>query len=218
MVLTARNADVLFTRQSYASGLKSAVYAVNPTPPAKVHRLLHMSDQSHQIVVRRCRDDDVDELMDMLGASWRAAYTGIMSAQKINGMIGRIAAMKHDLIDPQFHHWLAVMDGKIVGMIWAEHAVIGRTLKIYMLYVHPDYQNRGIGTVLLDEVWERFSDMATVKLDVLQKNERGIAFYKRRGFSISYPSFHVTTFMPIYVMKKAIRTGITASAEARRSG
>jgi len=51
---------------------------------------------------------------------------------------------------------------------------------IDQLYVHPDYQNRGIGKALLD--WARQLSPEHVWLYTLQINLNARAFYEKNGF------------------------------------
>lgn len=57
------------------------------------------------------------------------------------------------------------------------------SLKVYQLFIHPEYQGRGIGSACMTRI---LADAAgkDVNLQVLKINIRGIAFYQRLGFSI----------------------------------
>ena len=57
------------------------------------------------------------------------------------------------------------------------------SLKIHQLFIHPEYQDRGIGSTCMTRI---LADAAgkDVNLQVLKINIRGIAFYQRLGFSI----------------------------------
>lgn len=69
--------------------------------------------------------------------------------------------------------WVAEADGEVAGYIafrdgWIDH-----------LFVHPDYQGRGLGPLLLDKALE---DGTERQLWTFQQNTRARAFYVKRGF------------------------------------
>lgn len=70
--------------------------------------------------------------------------------------------------------WVVDMDGRPVALIAMKENFIDH------LYVHPDYQNRGIGTALLDYARELFPDH--IWLYTLQINSSARVFYERNGF------------------------------------
>ena len=59
------------------------------------------------------------------------------------------------------------------------------SLRVHQLFIHPDYQGRGIGSACLTSILAD-ADVSgkTVNLQVLKINIRGTAFYQRLGFSI----------------------------------
>ncbi|MDE2799413.1 MAG: N-acetyltransferase, partial [Gemmatimonadota bacterium] len=59
------------------------------------------------------------------------------------------------------------------------------SLKVHQLFIHPEYQGRGIGSACMTRILAD-ADVSgkTVNLQVLKINIRGIAFYQRLGFSI----------------------------------
>lgn len=57
-------------------------------------------------------------------------------------------------------------------------------LFIQDMIVHPDYQRRGIGTALLKEIMERYSEVYQMEL-ITDNTEKTIAFYKSVGFALA---------------------------------
>lgn len=71
--------------------------------------------------------------------------------------------------------WVAVTEGRPVGFMAINHEFIDQ------LYIHPDFQGRGIGAQLLDLA--RTASPAHLWLYTLQVNARARAFYERHGFT-----------------------------------
>lgn len=70
----------------------------------------------------------------------------------------------------------AIMDGRIAGMMatrpgWIDH-----------LYIHPDFQGRGLGTALLHDAQRGANGAFGLQLWTFQANAGARRFYARHGF------------------------------------
>ena len=76
----------------------------------------------------------------------------------------------------------ASANGQIVGSVRAyaqqETCFIGR------LIVHPDYQNRGIGSQLMREIEKRFPQVKRYELFTGSRSERNLHLYQKLGYKI----------------------------------
>jgi N-acetylglutamate synthase-like GNAT family acetyltransferase len=76
----------------------------------------------------------------------------------------------------------ALYDGKILGSIRAYEkeniCYIGR------LFVHPDYQNKGIGKSLMVHIEELFNHCSIYSLFTAKRVPKNLYFYKEQGYSI----------------------------------
>ena len=70
--------------------------------------------------------------------------------------------------------WVAEVDGRVAGFL----AIAGDFVD--QLYIHPDFQRRGLGRELLD--FAKVRSPAHVWLYTLQVNANGRAFYEKNGF------------------------------------
>lgn len=71
--------------------------------------------------------------------------------------------------------FVATVNEKIVGFI----SIYEKDKFIHHLYIDNDYQDRGIGKVLLDNI---ISNFKTISLKCLTKNIKAVKFYKKYGF------------------------------------
>ncbi len=70
--------------------------------------------------------------------------------------------------------WIASADSEILGFItFSDHA-------IDQLYVHPEYQNKGVGSELIELA--KLSMPSGIKLYTFQSNLRALNFYEKNGF------------------------------------
>lgn len=76
----------------------------------------------------------------------------------------------------------AVVDGKIIGSVRA--FVDQGTCYIERFIVHPDFQNQGIGTKIMNEIEKFFNKAKRFELFTGHKSERNIHLYKKLGYRI----------------------------------
>jgi GNAT superfamily N-acetyltransferase len=74
----------------------------------------------------------------------------------------------------------AMVNGKIIGSV----RVLAKNGTCYVgrLMVHPNYQNRGIGTKLLNEVDDRFSSCGRFELFTGNKSTKNLYLYEKHGY------------------------------------
>ena len=75
----------------------------------------------------------------------------------------------------------AVIDGRIIGSVRA--CVKQGTCYVGKLIVHPDHQNRGIGTRLMHEIEERFKHAQRYELFTGHKSARNLYLYRKLGYT-----------------------------------
>jgi ribosomal protein S18 acetylase RimI-like enzyme len=74
----------------------------------------------------------------------------------------------------------ALYNGKIVGSVRGH--IETDTCHVSRLFVHPDFQNRGIGKKLLLAVEDKFIGAKRFELFTGHKSERNIALYEKLGY------------------------------------
>jgi ribosomal protein S18 acetylase RimI-like enzyme len=137
--------------------------------------------------LRLLTTDDVEKLKRLLRTCWIDAYTGLLPDSVIQTAITvwqSEESLLRGLQNPRAFYSGYFEDRELVGMVCAGK-IDENTVKVYQLYVLPSRQRRGIGSKLLEEAIERFRPRKVV-LDVEEGNQKGIAFYSKRGFT--YPS------------------------------
>ena len=71
-----------------------------------------------------------------------------------------------------------------VGFLATSHGT--HVLKVNQLFILPEFQGRGIGSACMTGMMDEAEiERKSVVLQVLKVNARGIAFYRRLGFSVA---------------------------------
>jgi ribosomal protein S18 acetylase RimI-like enzyme len=76
----------------------------------------------------------------------------------------------------------ALIDKRIVGSVRAHQQ--NETCYIGRLVVHPDYQNQGIGTKLMNKIESLFKDAKRFELITGHKSTKNIHLYQKLGYVI----------------------------------
>jgi GNAT superfamily N-acetyltransferase len=119
--------------------------------------------------IRRARPADDEGIAETFNASFETLLTflpDLHTRAERARFITEIVPREHEL-------WVAEKDGRILGL-----AAIGADM-LGQLYVHPDYQGRGIGSALLAKTMELRP--GGFSLWTFPANEGACRFYERHG-------------------------------------
>ena len=140
------------------------------------------------VTVRDARPQDAADIARVAEASWRDTYRDIFERAFIDDFLAthyapdglaRAATRASERDDA--HFLVAERDGGIVA--YAHYGVGDRGPQLWSIYADPAHYGTGAGSALLDELESRL-DVESYVLDVHSRNDRGRAFYDRRGFVI----------------------------------
>ena len=136
--------------------------------------------------VRTASAHDLPAVRALLVETWHDTYDAIYGADKVTAITHdwhSLAALDARLDKPN-SEFLVADDGEhIAGMAFASLVDDGKTVMLHQLYVLPASQGRGVGGLLFDEISSCFPDAGTVRLEVEEKNEKAVAFYRALGFA-----------------------------------
>jgi ribosomal protein S18 acetylase RimI-like enzyme len=139
--------------------------------------------------VRRCRLRDVGPLSDLLRVCWHATYDSILGEVEAT-RLARYMCSKVNLgitvaFSRVFARSLTLVATKgtaPIGYAMAQRDEQDGQIILYGLYVHPEWQGKGIGSALVEAVVAKFPGAERIRLEVLKGNDAAIAWYQRRGF------------------------------------
>ena len=95
------------------------------------------------------------------------------------------------------------MDGRIIGSVRA-YSKEG-TCYIGRLIGHPDFQNRGVGTKLMNEIEGIFKTCQRFELFTGDKSERNLYLYQKLGYRI-FKKAKITEQTTIVFLEKKAET------------
>ena len=131
------------------------------------------------MILERATVDDAKEILDLQKFAYRSEAE-LYNDYAIPPLTQTFEEMKSDFKNQLFIK--ACVDGNIVGSVRAyikqDTCFIGR------LMVHPDFQNQGIGTKLMNEIEKRFNQTRRYELFTGYRSEGNLYLYQKLGYSL----------------------------------
>jgi len=147
--------------------------------------------------IERAMISDAEEILILQKLAYRSEAE-IYNDFNIPPLVQTLESIEKDFENQYFLK--AVMDGKIIGSVRA-YTKEG-TCYIGRLIVHPDFQNRGIGTDLMNEIERIFNTCRRFELFTGDKSERNLYFYQKLGYKIFKKAKITDQTMIVYLEKK----------------
>ncbi|TFG27907.1 MAG: GNAT family N-acetyltransferase [Promethearchaeota archaeon] len=121
--------------------------------------------------------EDLKEILSLQKLAYQSEAE-IYNDFTIPPLIQTLDEIKQDF---SFQIFLKILvKNKIIGSVRAYKE--NDTCFIGKLIVHPDFQNQGIGTELLNEIEARFDDVKRYELFTGHKSEKNLYLYQKLGF------------------------------------
>jgi len=138
-------------------------------------------------LIRAMTEQDVPAVSKLLGESWRRTYGSIIGQE----MTARISDEHHapdriaaELADDNRMSFVAERaDGSISGYAMAEMDVAGDVM-LDRLHVDSREFGTGLAADLLHAVLAAHAGVPSIALEVLEGNDRALAFYRKHGFEV----------------------------------
>ncbi len=121
-------------------------------------------------MIREYFDHDLDELLGVWYEASLIAHS-FLTKEFLAAERGEIAKQWMPIAESTVYE----LDGRVVGFL----ALIGN--EVGGIFVHPDYQGRGIGRALMDSARD---SRPFLELNVFEENQIGRRFYDAYGFEI----------------------------------
>ena len=154
-----------------------------------------MSNGDKTLSIRPAEERDAGLLADLGGRTFSDAYSCTLSAKDLDDYLGKAFSreqMLEDIADPEVLLFLGLISNTLCAYIKLRPTPTRRCVRganpieLLRLYVLPGWQNRQIGTALLDVGLNAARDKAydTCWLKVWDENAKAIEFYTSKGFTI----------------------------------
>lgn len=141
------------------------------------------------VEIRQATEADIPVLGALARLIWRASFRDIVSPEQIEYMLEQRYhpdVLRRVLVDGEPTYEILSVDGE--PLAYTAYLPTDRIdeLKLQQLYVHPEWQGRGLGGRLMDRVEQvaRECGRSRLMLTVNRHNHRAKGAYEKRGFSV----------------------------------
>lgn len=133
--------------------------------------------------------EDAEAIRDLATRIWNLHYPGIISQEQIDYMLGWMYAPEK--IREEIGSGEIVYLKVFAGACWTGFAAFdrprpGERVFIHKIYIHPDSQRRGLGSLTFREIEERSrrAGARSLALRVNRENHQAVAAYRKNGFEV----------------------------------
>lgn len=154
----------------------------------------------NEILTERAAEEDLAQILELQKSAYQSEAQ-IWNDYTIQPLTQTLDGIKEDYNNQVILK--IVYGGSIIGSVRAYEkegvCYIGKVI------VHPDYQNRGIGKILMRAIEEHFSKCSRYSLFTGQKSARNLYFYGKLGYVVKREEKISCTITLVYLEKENSR-------------
>ena len=154
------------------------------------------------MIIKIANVSDAEEILSLQKLAYRSEAE-IYNDFNIPPLLQTLGEIKKDFENQFFLK--AIVEGKIIGSVRAFEKK--GTCFVGRLIVHPDFQNRGIGTKLINEIEKIFYTSERVELFTGDKSERNLYLYQKLGYQI-FKTARITDQTMIVFLEKQMKSNV----------
>ena len=144
---------------------------------------------SNRSDIVRTTEADLPAISELAGVIWRACYPGIITHAQIDYMLAQMYAldtMREEIQSQGIRYERLLVGNEFIGFASYGPTEQPAVFKLHKIYLHPDWQGRGLGSLLLQHCEREIlkSGARQLVLSVNKRNAKAIATYRRNGFAI----------------------------------
>ncbi len=135
------------------------------------------------VEIKTATSADAPSIQKLLRETWLDTYGDHLSQATLEEVYKNwqsIEFLTKQIENPKFYFPVAKEGNQLVGLSTSH--MPEDTIVMFRLYVSPQHQHKGIGTILLEDVINHFSEAKKIQLHVEELNPKGQSFYKKHGF------------------------------------
>jgi ribosomal protein S18 acetylase RimI-like enzyme len=140
------------------------------------------------IILRKAKEEDIATIQDLADRTWRITYAEYLSTEQIDYMLEKMYNRGELLsqLEKGYTFLIAEEDNEDLG--FAGFSILEPetyAYKLHKLYVLPQTHGRGVGKLLINEVFNLVKRAGGKSLQLnVNKNNKAKDFYERAGFII----------------------------------
>jgi ribosomal protein S18 acetylase RimI-like enzyme len=153
------------------------------------HAILGWMGDTETLTIVSATQADLAAVAALAGVVWRRHYPGIITREQIEYMLAN--GYSHEVLSAFITEEgsgleLARAGDRLIGFGAYQQKNSPRELKLEKLYIHQDFQGRGVGSRLIAKIEgaARAQNCSALILNVNKSNVQAIRAYEKNGFAI----------------------------------
>ena len=140
------------------------------------------------ITLRKAKEQDIEVIRAIAADTWPSTYLDIIGQEQIDYMLEKMYS-KGELLGQLLEgHIFIIAEDNENQFGFAGYSIIDhekRIYKLHKLYVLPSAHGKGVGKILINEVFNQVKDAGGTALQLnVNKHNKAKDFYLKGGFSI----------------------------------
>lgn len=138
------------------------------------------------IKIREMKKSDIMDVQQVAKVSWHDTYDGIIPRDIQDRFLHM--AYSDEMMNMRFKQsiiMIAEVDHKVIGFVNFSPLNQGGVTELSAIYLCPNVQGKGIGTLLLKAGIHRLQHVKEIYVNVEKDNKIGINFYRAKGFTVT---------------------------------
>lgn len=140
------------------------------------------------ITLRKAKEEDLEIIRDIAAATWPSTYLDIIGQAQIDYMLEKMYNKGELLKQFMEGHIFLIAEEDENQFGFAGYSIVGhdeRIYKLHKLYVLPSAHGKGVGKILINEVFNQVKDAGGSALQLnVNKHNKAKDFYLKGGFTI----------------------------------
>lgn len=140
------------------------------------------------ITIRKAKEQDIEIIRDIAAATWPSTYLDIIGQNQIDYMLDKMYNKGELLNQLMEGHIFLIAEDNENQFGFAGYSVVNheeRVYKLHKLYVLPCAHGKGVGKILINEVFNQVKDSGASALQLnVNKHNKAKDFYLKGGFTI----------------------------------
>ncbi|TBO43163.1 GNAT family N-acetyltransferase [Pedobacter kyonggii] len=140
------------------------------------------------ITLRKANEEDIEIIRDIAVATWPSTYLDIIGQAQIDYMLDKMYNKGELLKQFMEGHIFLIAEEDENQFGFAGYSIVGheeRIYKLHKLYVLPSAHGKGVGKILINEVFNQVKDAGGSALQLnVNKQNKAKDFYLKGGFTI----------------------------------
>lgn len=140
------------------------------------------------ITLRKVKEEDLEIIRDIASATWPSTYLDIIGQAQIDYMLDKMYSRGELLKQLMEGHIFLIAEEGENQFGFAGYSIIDheeRIYKLHKLYVLPSAHGKGVGKILINEVFNQVKDAGASALQLnVNKHNNAKDFYLKGGFTI----------------------------------